>query len=159
MNACVGARGFLIDGFPRNQRNLDGWQRLMSDKVRVRFVLVLTAPTDVLLKRCLGRGRSDDNEETLKKRILRYNDETMPVVQHFEAQRIIRTIDGFRERNEVPTQGVRLVELWVFLDHRELLHEVMLLLNSAVYRIGLGGRWLGIWQRPNKSMTKLLSCT
>ncbi|KAH7724100.1 UMP-CMP kinase [Aphelenchoides avenae] len=101
MNACVGARGFLIDGFPRNQRNLDGWQRLMSDKVRVRFVLVLTAPTDVLLKRCLGRGRSDDNEETLKKRILRYNDETMPVVQHFEAQRIIRTIDGFRERNEV----------------------------------------------------------
>lgn len=99
MTASDGARGFLIDGFPRNQRNLDGRARHMSAKTRLSFVLVFTAPKEVLVQRC--RGRVDDTEETLTKRILRYNDETMPVVQHFEAQHIVRTINGFRGRDEV----------------------------------------------------------
>ena len=30
---------FLIDGFPRNQNNLDGWKKQMSDKTVVQFVL------------------------------------------------------------------------------------------------------------------------
>ena len=34
MNASGDAKGFLIDGFPRNQDNLDGWQKEMGDKVR-----------------------------------------------------------------------------------------------------------------------------
>ena len=30
---------FLIDGFPRNKDNLDGWTTEMGDKTNVRFVL------------------------------------------------------------------------------------------------------------------------
>ena len=30
---------FLIDGFPRNQDNLDGWMRQMGSKTDVKFVL------------------------------------------------------------------------------------------------------------------------
>ena len=32
---------FLIDGFPRNRNNLDGWQNQMQDKVDLKFVLFL----------------------------------------------------------------------------------------------------------------------
>lgn len=30
---------FLIDGFPRNEDNLQGWNKQMSDKVNLKFVL------------------------------------------------------------------------------------------------------------------------
>jgi UMP-CMP kinase len=30
---------FLIDGFPRNKDNLDGWSREMGEKTNVKFVL------------------------------------------------------------------------------------------------------------------------
>lgn len=33
MNASGDAKGFLIDGFPRNQDNLQGWNREMGEKV------------------------------------------------------------------------------------------------------------------------------
>lgn len=57
-------RGFLIDGFPRSMDNLNGWIREMSDKVQLRFVLVLSAPFEECVRRCLNRceGRIDDNE-------------------------------------------------------------------------------------------------
>ena len=60
----VSANGFLIDGFPRNQDNLNGWNKEMSDKASVLFVLVLQAPIETCVERCMNRGqnRSDDNE-------------------------------------------------------------------------------------------------
>jgi len=41
------ATRFLIDGFPRNQDNLDGWEREMSDKVNMQFVLFFDCSEDV----------------------------------------------------------------------------------------------------------------
>jgi UMP-CMP kinase len=58
MLACGDAPGFLIDGFPRNQDNLDGWTREMDDKVKVHFVLHLEAPIEKCLARCMGRSQS-----------------------------------------------------------------------------------------------------
>jgi len=40
---------FLIDGFPRNQDNLEGWEREMSDKVNMLFVLFFDCSEDVSL--------------------------------------------------------------------------------------------------------------
>jgi len=45
----VAATKFLIDGFPRNQDNLDGWQREMADKVNLLFVLFFDCTEDVSL--------------------------------------------------------------------------------------------------------------
>lgn len=38
---------FLIDGFPRNQDNFDGWKRRMADKVHLLFVLFFDCPVEV----------------------------------------------------------------------------------------------------------------
>ena len=38
---------FLIDGFPRNKNNLDGWNSLMTGKVNVMGVLFFDCPEDV----------------------------------------------------------------------------------------------------------------
>lgn len=38
---------FLIDGFPRNKNNLDGWNNIMTGKVDVMGVLFFDCPEDV----------------------------------------------------------------------------------------------------------------
>lgn len=38
---------FLIDGFPRNQDNLDGWNKEMSDVATVIRVLFFNCPEQV----------------------------------------------------------------------------------------------------------------
>ena len=61
---------FLIDGFPRNEDNLTGWNEAMGDKVNLKFVLNFECSEKACINRCLERGatsgKSDDNEESLK---------------------------------------------------------------------------------------------
>ena len=102
----VGAGRFLIDGFPRNQDNYDGWQRNMASKTDVAFVLYFDSPEDVCMSRCMergraGSGRTDDNEDSLRKRMLTFTHETWPIVQLFQAQGQVRSVDGSRGQEQV----------------------------------------------------------
>ena len=38
---------FLIDGFPRNEDNLQGWEREMTEKADVKCVLFFDCPKEV----------------------------------------------------------------------------------------------------------------
>ncbi|UJR08764.1 hypothetical protein I4U23_013020 [Adineta vaga] len=63
---------YLIDGFPRNQENVDGWKKTMANKVNIQCVLIFDCDEKTSTTRCLERGKNsgrvDDNEESLKKR-------------------------------------------------------------------------------------------
>lgn len=91
---------FLIDGFPRDEANLEGWNRIVGDAVNVGMLLFFDVPEDVMLARLLNRGRTsgrvDDNVSSIRKRFLTYNESTMPVVHAFERQGKVRTISGSR---------------------------------------------------------------
>ncbi|KAM3130632.1 hypothetical protein pb186bvf_017224 [Paramecium bursaria] len=82
---------FLIDGFPRNQENLQSWNEILGPTVDVLAVLNLVCSFETLWNRlCLRKeeiGRIDDNEETLKKRLATHNEQTMPIIQLFEDQK------------------------------------------------------------------------
>ena len=47
MKANASSINFLIDGFPRNKDNLDGWEREMGNKANVKFVLFFDCDDDV----------------------------------------------------------------------------------------------------------------
>ena len=99
--AASGASKFLVDGFPRNFDNLAGWQRVVGDAARVEAVLQYEAPEDVLVARLLERGktsgRSDDNEESIRKRLRTYAESTLPVVEHYAARPgVVHVIAGDR---------------------------------------------------------------
>ncbi|XP_049877064.1 UMP-CMP kinase [Pectinophora gossypiella] len=101
-----GKSRFLIDGFPRNKDNLEGWERTMSDKTKLLFVLFFECSQSMCTERCLGRGaagsgRSDDNLDSLKKRFNTYLNDTMPIIQHYEAQGLVRKIDAEKCPDEV----------------------------------------------------------
>jgi len=47
---------FLIDGFPRNQDNVDGWDRVMGNDAFMQFVLFLECSEDLMVERALKRA-------------------------------------------------------------------------------------------------------
>lgn len=101
-----GQTRFLIDGFPRNKDNLDGWERVMSDKAKLLFVLFFECSQDICTERCLGRGaagsgRSDDNLESLKKRFNTYLNDTLPIIQHYDQKGLVKRINAEVNPNEV----------------------------------------------------------
>ncbi|CEO94808.1 hypothetical protein PBRA_003621 [Plasmodiophora brassicae] len=91
----IGAFQFLIDGFPRNKDNLDGWNKVMTD-VNVDFILFLDCPESVMESRLLSRGqtsgRTDDNIESIRKRFLTYQEQTKPIIDHFDALGKVRRV-------------------------------------------------------------------
>jgi len=101
-----GKEKFLIDGFPRNKNNLDGWVGSMGDKTELQFVLFFDCDEKICVERCLkrgaaGSGRSDDNKQSLEKRIHTYNVSTMPIIQHYEALDLVKKVDASKSVDEV----------------------------------------------------------
>ncbi|KAJ8278575.1 hypothetical protein GJAV_G00089070 [Gymnothorax javanicus] len=96
---------FLIDGFPRNQDNLQGWSSVMEARADVRFVLFFDCSDQVCINRCLERGKSsgrtDDNRESLEKRIQTYLHSTRPIIELYQQQGKVRTVDASRSVEEV----------------------------------------------------------
>lgn len=94
-----GARGFIFDGFPRTRPQAEALDKLLEFKnTKINLVLALDVPEPELTKRLLGRGetsgRSDDNEEVIKKRIKEYHSKTQPVASYYNEQGKLETVTG-----------------------------------------------------------------
>ncbi|XP_035699022.1 UMP-CMP kinase-like [Branchiostoma floridae] len=101
---------FLIDGFPRNEDNLQGWNERMEDKTNLKFVLFFDCSEEVCVQRCLHRGeqqakagakRSDDNLDSLRKRISTYTNSTWPIIDHYQKLSLVRTVDAAGSEDEI----------------------------------------------------------
>jgi len=83
-----GRTNFLVDGFPRNADNLDGWKRVVGDQAEVLGCLFFDCPEETMEARLLLRGessgRSDDNIESIRKRFHTYQQETTPIIDIFK---------------------------------------------------------------------------
>ncbi|XP_053841085.1 UMP-CMP kinase isoform X3 [Vidua macroura] len=95
---------FLIDGFPRNEDNLQGWNKTMDGKADVSFVLFFDCDNEICIGRCLERGkssgRSDDNRESLEKRIHTYLQSTKPIIDLYERMGKVRKVDASKSVDE-----------------------------------------------------------
>lgn len=80
----------LFDGFPRD---LDQAEAL-DEITEIDLVINLDVPDSVVVERLLGRGRKDDNEETIRKRLAVYNDQTDPLLEYYKPRNLVKTVDG-----------------------------------------------------------------
>lgn len=100
-----GSSKFLVDGFPRDMMNLDCWNEKMTPCADVQFLLFLDCPHEVMQGRLLERGktsgRSDDNEESIRKRLLTYEQSTRPIIDSFRAEGKVREVNSDRAFEEV----------------------------------------------------------
>ena len=96
---------YLIDGFPRSQENLDGWNTVMGDSVTVQFSLFFDVSEEVMIERLLGRGetsgRSDDNAEAIKKRLATFRSESLPIVERFREAGKLMEVNAEKPKDAV----------------------------------------------------------
>ena len=122
----------IFDGFPRNldqAKKLDNL--LLKYNQNISVVLNLKVDYSVLTKRISGRvscsickstfneffdppiecckdrtliRRSDDNEDTISKRLNTYDEQTLPILQHYNKMNLVKDVDAMLEINEVSKQ-------------------------------------------------------
>jgi UMP-CMP kinase len=103
---------FLIDGFPRDMDNLQCWNDQLSTAAEVQFLLFLDCPHEIMMERLLERGktsgRSDDNLESIKKRLVTYEESTRPIIETFRAEGKTRQIDSTQPMDDVFAEVAKL---------------------------------------------------
>ena len=87
--------GWILDGFPRNVNQASFLeqllQKLTQDSVRA---INLDVPDEVLVSRLLGRGRADDTEEVIRRRLEVYREQTLPLIDFYRDRQQLMSIDG-----------------------------------------------------------------
>lgn len=99
-----GCTKFLIDGFPRNQDNVTVWEQQMP-RHHVECILYFDCPEEVLVGRLLERGqtsgRNDDNLDVIRKRFRTFQQESLPIVEFYEAQGKVKRIPSDQSVEQV----------------------------------------------------------
>ncbi len=89
------AAGFILDGFPRNTTQATSLlDALAAENRSIDRVIYLIAPDEELIQRMLNRGRLDDTEEVIRRRLEIYQNETAPVLQFFRDRDLVTEIGG-----------------------------------------------------------------
>jgi adenylate kinase len=93
-------RGFVLDGFPRTRQQALELDRILGANP-LDLVIDLDVPTDVVVERMRSRGREDDTEESIRRRLALYDSETKPLVDFYRERAMLATIDGLGTQDEV----------------------------------------------------------
>jgi adenylate kinase len=115
-------RGFVLDGFPRTVPQAEALNRLLAERgLKLDAVIELKVDEDRLLQRIekrvaemTARGekvRADDNPEVLKERLSAYRAQTAPLADYYDAQGLLRGVDGMAPIAEVTAAIDRLLGL------------------------------------------------
>lgn len=94
--------GFILDGYPRTLPQAETLDRILpASGEGLDAVLVLDVPEEELVERLGGRGRADDSEAVVRKRLRVYREKTEPLVEYYRERRVLRAVDGDAPVEEV----------------------------------------------------------
>ena len=104
--------GFIFDGFPRTLAQADALEELMSEMGKtLDCAIELRVRDEVLVDRIVNRAkeavaagkaaRADDNEESLKVRLMEYYKKTAPLLGYYHAKNKLKRVDGLAEMSVV----------------------------------------------------------
>lgn len=100
------ANGYIFDGFPRTTAQAEALKVMLADRgIKVSIMLELDVAEeeliDRLLKRGITSGRTDDNYETIQKRIQVYHTKTAPVTDFYKKEGLATEIKGSGSMQEI----------------------------------------------------------
>lgn len=95
-----GHKGVIFDGFPRTIPQAEALKKMLDERGdKVAAMIELDVPEDELMTRLIKRGqdsgRADDNEETIKKRLVVYHSQTQPLIEWYKKEGLHHHINGF----------------------------------------------------------------
>jgi len=127
------AHGFMLDGFPRTTPQAEALDKaLRAAGVQLDSVVLVEVPDELILERVTGRRsdpvsgaiyhlkynppptdvaarvtqRKDDTVEACTERLDKYHRETTPIIPFYEAQGILKRVDGVGSLEDVTARLV-----------------------------------------------------
>lgn len=94
-----GHKGVIFDGFPRTIPQAEALKKMLEERGdKVAAMIELDVPEEELMTRLIKRGqesgRADDNEETIKKRLVVYHSQTQPLIEWYKKEGLHHHING-----------------------------------------------------------------
>lgn len=100
--------GVIFDGFPRTVAQAEALDKMLNAKGKpLSAVIELQVDEEALVGRLNTRiaemaekglaARSDDNEETLRKRLQVFRDQTAPIIPYYQRKKTLRQVDGMAD--------------------------------------------------------------
>lgn len=97
--------GVIFDGFPRTVAQAEALDRMLAEKsCTLAAVVELKVDEEALVKRLNNRiaetrargepVRGDDNEETLRKRLQVFREQTAPIIPYYKNKGMLQSVDG-----------------------------------------------------------------
>ena len=107
-------KGVILDGFPRTVAQAKALDDMLAGKgLALDHVIEIKVDEDALFarierraseRRRTGTARSDDNADTLRKRLAVYHEETAPLLPYYLEKGVLRSVDGMGSIEDVATQ-------------------------------------------------------
>lgn len=113
--------GFIFDGFPRTLAQADALGELLASMGETLDAAIeLQVNDEVLVGRIVGRAeearkaglpvRADDNEESLKIRLMEYYKKTSPLIGYYYAKGQLCGVDGLGEMDAVKADIAKVLD-------------------------------------------------
>lgn len=105
------ANGFMLDGFPRTLPQAEALDQLLG-RIGQPLDVVLFFDVDYgeIMQRLLARKRSDDNEETIRKRLEVYESQTAPLIDYYKSKGNLRTVKGMGEIDDITARIFKVLD-------------------------------------------------
>lgn len=103
-------KGWILDGFPRSISQAQSLEELLeSIQQTYDFIIYFQVETEALVGRMLERGRKDDNEITIRRRLEVYQEQTLPLIDFYRQRGCLKTVDGNASVNDVTNTLLQLM--------------------------------------------------
>ena len=108
----VRTRGFVLDGFPRTIDQAVALDALLGPH-RIEVVVELVVGAHTTRDRLRSRGRPDDTDDAISRRIEEFERQTIPVLYWYRPRAELWSVDGDRADDDVTLELADRMKEWV----------------------------------------------
>ncbi len=102
--------GWILDGFPRTVAQASFLDDLLKEiNQNYDHAVNLEVPDEILIARLLNRGRKDDAEDVIRRRLQVYREQTAPLIDYYQSRQRLVLVNGDAPQDKVTAEIKQLI--------------------------------------------------